>query len=63
MRTNKEKYHIKKRIVINTPLYNKVVGNYERGQSIPFDGVELVVVDASRISGTDTVEFYMKKVG
>lgn len=61
MRTNNRKYDYKQRITIETPIYNRLIKSFETNKATPVKGELVKVIDATRISGTNTVEFYLKK--
>lgn len=53
----------KKRVVINTPLYYKMVNSVQHNLSVSFDGVIFKIFDAKRLERTDIVEFFLKRSG
>ena len=61
MRTNQRSYTRIHRVLKGTPLYDKYLDAFVVNKVVTWEGVDYIVVDHSRIKGTDSTEFYMRK--
>ena len=63
MRNNDKPYTTTRKITIGTPLSDKYLDAYKKNQKVLWVEDEYLVVDASRVKGSDIIEFYLQRVG
>ena len=63
MRNNDKPYTTTRKITIGTPLSDKYLDAYNQYQRVLWVEDEYLVVDASRVKGSDIIEFYLQRVG